>query len=102
MKQVGIYELKTKISALVAEVEATGESIALTRHGRVVAEITPPRAVAPKAGMLKSPGFRVAEDFDEDSSAFEDLFAEASEELPPRLTKVAESEGIYRVKPQTP
>lgn len=101
MKQVGIYELKTKISALVAEVEATGQAIALTKHGRVVAEIVPPRQIAPKAGMLKSEGFFFAEDFDEDSSAFEELFQE-SNGLPPRLAKVAEDPVPYRVNPKQP
>jgi antitoxin (DNA-binding transcriptional repressor) of toxin-antitoxin stability system len=102
MKQVGIYELKTKISALVAEVEATGRGIALTKHGRVVAELVPPRQIAPKSGMLKSEGFFVAEDFDEDSSAFEELFAEAAPALPPRLAKVAEDPAPYRVNPKMP
>lgn len=64
VKQVCIDELKSKVFALIAEVEATGEPIALTKHGRVVAEITPPQAVSPKAGMLKSAGFFVAGDFD--------------------------------------
>ncbi len=100
MKQVGIYELKTKVSALIAEVEATGVPIALTKHGRVVAEITPPQSVSPKAGMLKSPGFFVAEDFDADSSAFDELLTDQGGGLPPRLQKVAEDPAVYRVKPR--
>jgi len=32
MKEVGLYEAKTKISALVQEVQESGNSIALTRH----------------------------------------------------------------------
>lgn len=98
VKQVGIYELKTRVSSLIAEVEATGEPIALTKHGRVVAEITPPQAVSPKAGMLKSAGFFVAEDFDADSSAFDDLLTDQAGGLPPRLQKVAEEPAVYRVK----
>ena len=98
MKQVGIYEAKTSLSALIAEVEATGEPIALTKHGRVVAELVPPAvATSPKAGMLKSDGFFLSPDFDAEGSGFEDFFAEG-ETLPPRLAKVAEDPGEYRTK----
>ncbi len=52
MKQVGLYEAKTSLSSLVAEVESTGKAIALTKHGKVVAGLSPPTVAAPKAGML--------------------------------------------------
>lgn len=42
MKAVGILEAKTNLSALVSEVERTGEAIAITRHGKRIAELTPP------------------------------------------------------------
>ena len=54
MKEVGLYQAKTQLSALVAEVAATGEGIALTKHGEVVAELHPPANQAPKRGCLKS------------------------------------------------
>ena len=38
MRTVGIFEAKTRLSELVAEVEA-GETILLTKNGRPVAEI---------------------------------------------------------------
>lgn len=50
MKEVGVLEAKTNLSALLAEVEATGQAIAITRHGKRVARITPespPKADAP-------------------------------------------------------
>ncbi len=38
MKQVGVYEAKTHLPRLLAEVER-GESIIITRHGRPVARL---------------------------------------------------------------
>jgi prevent-host-death family protein len=40
MKQVGVYEAKTKLTRLLVEVER-GESVTITRHGRPVAELVP-------------------------------------------------------------
>ena len=45
MKEVGLYEAKKKISSLVQEVQESGNSIALTRHGKVVAELRPPSKI---------------------------------------------------------
>lgn len=42
MKHVSVVEAKSHLSALIAEVE-TGEEIAVTRHGKVVARIVPDR-----------------------------------------------------------
>ncbi len=95
MKRIGLYEAKTSLSALVAEVETSGKPIALTKHGRVVAELVPPSVSAPKAGMLKSADFMIAEDFDEADVGFEELYSEA-DALPPRLVKVAEDPAKYR------
>lgn len=40
MKHVSIVEAKSHFSALIAEVE-TGQEIAVTRHGKVVARLVP-------------------------------------------------------------
>lgn len=40
MKRVGAYEAKTNLSRLLDEVEG-GETIAITKHGRPVALLTP-------------------------------------------------------------
>lgn len=48
MKSVSIVELKSRFSALLAEVEA-GEEIVITRHGKVVARLVPDRRVAADA-----------------------------------------------------
>jgi len=42
MKSVGTYEAKTRLSALIAKVNATGQQIAITNHGVTVALLTPP------------------------------------------------------------
>lgn len=40
MREVGVLEAKTGFSALVAEVERTGEDVVVTRHGRPVVRIS--------------------------------------------------------------
>ena len=40
MKEVGLFEAKTKLSALVDRVEK-GEEILITRHGQPVARLAP-------------------------------------------------------------
>ncbi|MHC4135599.1 MAG: type II toxin-antitoxin system Phd/YefM family antitoxin [Planctomycetota bacterium] len=43
MKRIPLHELKQRLSALVAEAEG-GESLLVTRHKRVVAQLVPPAA----------------------------------------------------------
>jgi prevent-host-death family protein len=40
MKQVGVYDAKTQLPRLLAEVEQ-GETITITRHGRPIAQLVP-------------------------------------------------------------
>lgn len=92
MKEIGLYDAKTQLSALVTELEATGEPFLLTRHGKVVAEVRPYHgAVAPKRGCLKSANFYLAPDFDASETGFEDFF----EDMGPSA-KVAEDETPYQ------
>lgn len=42
MRQVGVLEAKTNLSALLDRVEKTGESVMITRHGKPVAELSAP------------------------------------------------------------
>lgn len=45
MREVGVLEAKTNLSALLDAVEATGESVMITRHGKPVAQLSaPPKA----------------------------------------------------------
>lgn len=41
MRSVGVLEAKTNFSALIDNVEATGEVIVITRHGKAVARLAP-------------------------------------------------------------
>jgi prevent-host-death family protein len=41
MKEVAVYEAKTRLSELLAEVEATGEQVTITRRGLPVARLMP-------------------------------------------------------------
>ncbi|MDA0766968.1 MAG: type II toxin-antitoxin system Phd/YefM family antitoxin [Verrucomicrobia bacterium] len=67
MKQVGIFEAKTRLSSLVAEIMSEGEVFHITKHGRTVAELRPPQAQAarPQRGSARGPGFWIADDFDD-------------------------------------
>jgi antitoxin (DNA-binding transcriptional repressor) of toxin-antitoxin stability system len=80
MKAIGIYEAKTKLSSLILEIEENGESFAITKHGKVVAELQAPTKEAPKRGCLKTDNFDIAPDFDEDSLGFEDFWGEQGAE----------------------
>jgi prevent-host-death family protein len=63
MREVALYDVKNNLSALVAEVEATGEEIVITRHGAPAARLSPVvRARSPeeRAAVLS----RIASDRD--------------------------------------
>jgi len=41
MKEVPLHEAKNGLSALIADVESTGRSVTITRHGKPVARLSP-------------------------------------------------------------
>jgi prevent-host-death family protein len=41
VRTVGVLEAKTNLSALIDEVETSGEVIVITRHGKAVARLAP-------------------------------------------------------------
>jgi prevent-host-death family protein len=43
MKIVNIHEAKTKLSALLAELETTGKKVLICRHGKPIADLVPHR-----------------------------------------------------------
>ena len=67
MRRIGIFEAKTKLSAIVAEIMAEGEVFQITKHGRAVAELRPPTSAPshPRRGAASGPGFWMADDFDD-------------------------------------
>ncbi len=64
MKQVGLYEAKSKLSALVSALIESGDPVSLTKHGQVVAELRPPSSTPPTRGSLSSDQFYISPDFD--------------------------------------
>lgn len=55
MREVALYDAKNNLSALIAEIEASGEEIVITRHGAPAAKLGPvARAASPaqKADLL--------------------------------------------------
>jgi prevent-host-death family protein len=64
IREVGAFEAKTHLSQLLDAVEA-GERIVITRHGKPVAELSPPpKKKSARRGCAKGPGFYMAPDFD--------------------------------------
>jgi prevent-host-death family protein len=43
MREIGAFEAKNKLSALLDEIER-GEEVVITRHGKPVARLVPPKA----------------------------------------------------------
>ncbi len=69
MKKVGIFEAKTKFSALLASA-AAGETIVVTNKGKPVARIVPlereePRTFGVARDLFASGAIAVAPDFDD-------------------------------------
>lgn len=63
---VSIYEAKTRLSQLIAEVERTGAEVVIRRHNVPVAKLVPFRPVIPPRRLGGWEGrVEIAEDFDE-------------------------------------
>ncbi|GAB90781.1 type II toxin-antitoxin system Phd/YefM family antitoxin [Gordonia rhizosphera] len=62
MKTVSSTEAKTRLNALLAEVERTGESVTITNHGRPVAVVSPAVPRGRRFGQF--PGLVIPDDFD--------------------------------------
>ena len=59
MKEVGAFEAKNTLSALLDQVER-GEEIIITRHGREVARLVPPKGVVSRE-MARAAAQRIRE-----------------------------------------
>lgn len=71
-KIIGTFEAKTHFSQLLNEVEL-GQRILVTRHGKPVAEISPPqKKKRARRGCAKGPEFYMAPDFDAPLEAFKE------------------------------
>ena len=63
MRTVTSTEAKTRLNALLAEVEKTGASVTITNHGRPVAVLSPAQSRPRSFGQL--PNLEVPENFDD-------------------------------------
>ncbi|MDI9894265.1 type II toxin-antitoxin system Phd/YefM family antitoxin [Rhodococcus sp. IEGM 1381] len=63
MRTITSTEAKTRLNAILAEVERTGISVTITNHGRPVAVLTPTQPKPRVFGQLR--GLVVPESFDE-------------------------------------
>lgn len=81
MNEVGLYQAKTELSALIKGLEASGEPIAITRHGKVVAVISLPEKPSRVPGCLSDPEFHMADDFDAELPDFAEIFEEPQDVL---------------------
>lgn len=72
---VNIYEAKTRLSALIAEVERTGEEIVIRRHNVPVAKLVPFRPTIPPRRLGGWGTVVFAEDFEELPADLADGFA---------------------------
>ena len=64
MKEVAVYEAKTRLSELLAEVEK-GEQFIITRRGEAVARLVAAAPGATKRSQAQAQRQRVADAFDE-------------------------------------
>ena len=51
MREIGVLEAKTAFSAIVADVERTGEDVVITRYGKAAVRITRVNDVDPEADL---------------------------------------------------
>ena len=62
---VNVYEAKTRLSALIAEVERTGEEVVIRRHNVPVAKLVPFRPTLPPRRLGGWGDAMIADDFDD-------------------------------------
>lgn len=52
MKEISISKFKATCLAVIEDVRRTGEAVRVTRFGKPVAEVVPPRPAASRAGAI--------------------------------------------------
>lgn len=71
-----IHEIKDHLSSVIALLAETGEEVEITKHGRVVAVLVPPRPAGVVLGLGARPDGRAPEvdEFEWSPEEIEDLF----------------------------
>ncbi len=77
MRTITSTEAKTRLNAILAEVERSGASVTITNHGRPVAVLSPITPLPRSFGQI--PTLVVPEDFDEPLPASEQSVWEQSD-----------------------
>lgn len=54
MRQLGAFQVKTHLSQILKEIEEKGETIAITKHGHIIAIISPAPRANPVAQAIES------------------------------------------------
>ncbi len=80
MKAIGLFEAKTKLSALCEKVFSSGESFCITRRGTAVAVLSPPAELLAKPSVWDR-----RTQLERQNGAFDEDF-----ELPPRKLSKAQ------------
>ena len=85
MRSIGVLEAKTNFSSLLDEVQTSGETVVITRHGRPVARLTPETRTRRLSGAelsARSEAFRDGQRADPDwaQMSWEDLKAIARDD----------------------
>lgn len=83
MRSVPLYEAKNRLSALIEEVERTGEEIVITKHGRPAVKIARARA-RPSSGKVRDVWRQLNTSLDEQAAARAE--AEARGDAPANVT----------------
>jgi len=69
MKSINVHEAKTRLSRLLAEIEAKGEGFVICRNGEPVADLVPHRRPVSMAADRKLGAFSIDDDPAEGLSA---------------------------------
>lgn len=94
--EIGIFDAKTQLSKLIDQVQSTGQSIVITKHGKPAATLSPaPAAGAPRVrGCGAGPGYFMAPDFDAPLEDFEEYMYSESELADRHGLRMAETPAL--------
>lgn len=90
--EIGVFEAKTQLSRLIEQVQATGQSVLITRHGKPVAALCAVGADSPKRarGCGSGADYYMAPDFDAPLEDFESYMPGDAEMAAKRGLRAAE------------
>jgi antitoxin (DNA-binding transcriptional repressor) of toxin-antitoxin stability system len=54
MQTLGAFHIKTHLSQILKEISESGETVAITRHGKIIALLTPALSINPISSAIES------------------------------------------------